>query len=401
MKKLTSLSVILILVVSLFFCGCTKDSSDYIINNGDVINIGVIVQSSVNDDAVQDVYSGITYAAGLANSLLLDKTYEIKLVVDYAGSDFTVTASDFASRNVATVICEGRDKTTTDSIISAFEEYNIPLIFTDNYSDSITKADNAFSISIPYSYQSSAIVSHLAGEGMSKGTVICADDSDYSKSFAKVFENTFTSQTSGTITTYYFSGEGKNFNAKTIASAGYEFAFIIGNINDSSAIYSELISAEVNSSVFLSEVTNISALETSEFNSVSFISKFESDDNNYIGTDFINTFAEANSISTSDVTPAVAYGYDAYMTVYDALKSLNSNGSSIFETAEATESDSADDSAIYVSEITTALKNIKHMGVTDVITFSNNGTALPTFVYINRIDNSHAGMINRYNYTNE
>lgn len=395
MKRFYVLGITIVLLISMALCGCEKkDTSDYIVNSEETINIGVIVSSEED----KGVYSGITYAAELANSVNIDKTYNINNKVALISSDMTKTASEFASASVAAVICEGTDKMTTESIISAFSKYKTPVIFTDYYSDMIDEAENVFSISVPYSYQVSAVVSHLISQGLKKGAFVCENSNSYSDNFAKLFDSAFVASGGESVTTYYYGTEESNYNANTIAASVYDFVFISGNFEDNTKIYSELIGAGVNSNIVFSEVVDKTQLETSDYNSVYFVSKFESDDSNYIGTDFINTFAEHKNISSSDVTSSIAYGYDAYMTVYDALVSMHKNHDSIFNTTEATDADT--DDSIYTSDVTNAIKSITHMGVTDVISFADNGTVKTSFVYLDRIDNSHASMLQRYNYAN-
>ncbi|MBQ8000752.1 MAG: ABC transporter substrate-binding protein [Ruminococcus sp.] len=402
MKKFSALVLICILLISLVLSGCSKQHNiDYIINSSDSICIGVLTSNSESSDFV----AGINYAAQLAHTVNLDKPYEIKLQVINAVTEEEISDAvflNFASENVAAVICEGNNKEYTDSTIKIFSEYNnTPLLFVDNYSDTIADTENVFSISVPYSYQASAVVSHLIGEGMTTGAVVCSSDNEYQKDFAKVFTNTFTSSGGSSATTYYYSGEEQNFNANTISAAGYEFVFVIGNTDDSKQIHSELTNAGVTSSIIFSETTDKTAVEASDYSGLTFISKFEADDNNYIGTDFINTYAKSNNISTFDVTAKIAYGYDAYMTIYDSLVSLNSNHNSIFQTTEAAEPQEGTNNDIYVSDVLSAIKGITHMGVTDVISFNKEGLTTPTFIYTDRIENAHAGMLNRYNYSNE
>ncbi|MBE6734359.1 MAG: hypothetical protein E7563_03325 [Ruminococcaceae bacterium] len=398
MKKISILALVLLLLVSIIFCGCSKQVSDYIVNNNESINIGVLITDESSES--QGITSGINYAFERANAINLDKRYTINLSTSVAKdiNEINVVAEQFESYNVAAVICQGKDKETTDAIIESFSEYNnLPLIFIDCYSNLIYEKENVFSISVPYSYQASAVVSHLISESKTTGAVICATDDDYYKNFAKVFESTFT-QNSGTVTTYYYSGENCNFNANTVASSAYDFVFIIGNTNEKIQIYSELISAGVTSNIIFSEVTDKLCLEDTDYNNITYISKFEQDDNNYIGTDFINTYSSANNISRSDVTADIAYGYDAYMTVYDALVSLNPNRNPLVQNTEPAEETKSE---IYTKDVADAIKTITHMGVTDIIRFDKNGLSTPAFIYTSRIDNAHSGMLSRYNFNNE
>lgn len=397
MKRTTALILMCLLIISAVLTGCSEEKNDYLINNSDSISIGVLLSTPEENN---DYLSGITYAAQLAHSVNLDKPYEINLKTTYLDSADNIQneVNNLLSAGVSAIICEGKDKSTTDAIINSAEGYNTPLLFIDNYSDAISNTDNAFSISVPYSYQVSAVTSHLIGDGKLKGALICSSDDDYNKNFAKLFETTFASN-SGIVTAYYYSGDQANFNANTISASGYDFVFIIGNSDTKKQIFSELMAAGVTTQIVFSEITDKKAFEASDFNNVIFISKFESDDNNYIGTDFINTYTHTNNLSISDVTASVAYGYDAYMTIYDSLVSLNNN--SIFQPTDTTEDKNEASTEIYASDVTSAIKNITHMGVTDVIRFNDNGLTTPSFVYTDKIENAHAGMLNRYNYSDE
>ena len=398
MKRISILSLVLLLLISIIFCGCSKHNSDYIINNGETINIGVLITEEGTQS--DNIISGIKYAFDRAQTVNLDKKYNINLSTTIANSldEINVAAEQLESYNVAAVICQGKNKTTTDAIIEAFSDYrNLPLIFVDNYSNLISEKDNVFSISIPYSYQASAVVSHLLSDGKTTGAVVCATDDDYYKNFARIFESSFT-QNSCTSTIYYYSGESDNFNATTIAGSDYDFVFVIGNTTEKKQIHSELISAGVTSSIIFSEVSDKLLLEESDYNNITYISKFESDDNNYIGTDFINTYSSATNISTSDVTADIAYGYDAYMTIYDAIVSMNSNQNPLLQNTEPAEEAKSE---IYTKNVTDAIKDITHMGVTDVIKFDKNGLTTPSFVYTSQINNAHSDMLSRYNFNNE
>ncbi len=393
MKRISALFLTVVIFLSVL-TACSENKNDYIINSNDTITIGTINVS-------EEVMSGVNYAAELAHTVNIDKPYELEVISYNADTeeDINQAVSDLISKNVAAIICEGQNKEITDFIINATSDNNsVPLIFVDCFSDAVYKTDNAFSISIPYSYQASAVASHLISEGKTKGAVVCFDDNDYYKNFADIFQKTFSSGTNS-VATYYYSGEEANFNANTIASAAYEFVFVIGNTENKIKIHTDLISAGVTSSYIFSEVADKNSLEYSEYNDIVFLSKFESDDNNYIGTDFINTYAKYNNVSVSDVTANIAYGYDVYMTIYDSLVSMNKNQSSIFQTTEATENNESTD--ILTSDVKNAIKDISHMGVTDVIKFSENGLTTPSFVYTDRIENAHAGMLSRYNYNNE
>ncbi|MBQ4105304.1 MAG: ABC transporter substrate-binding protein [Clostridia bacterium] len=395
MKKFAVIAIACILILSILLCGCTKSTSDYTINNSDSINIGIIA----SDDSV---LKGVDYASSLAPLVHIDKEYKINTLTYSINDDINTTASELLSQNVCAVICDGSYKTHTDLIIKAFEDTSIPLVFIGNHSDLIQTTDNAFSISTPYNYQSSAAVSYLTSEGLSTGAIVLGDDSEYMTTVAEMFESAFMASGGKSVSTYYFTGEKENFSAKAISGAGLDFAFIIADDASRNSIYTELVDAGFASQIVFSEVIDKAQLHDESYNNVSFISNFELDDNNYIGSDFINTYSEKNGIKTTEVTPSIAYGYDAYMTIYEVLRNFNPNSQSLspFST-EATAETGDENNQITVSQVKDALKEIEYFGVTDTITFDQNGLSNTTFIYIDKVENAQPKMLNRYEFNNE
>lgn len=403
MNRLKSIIVISILILSFIFCGCTSEPEDYIINNSDKIYMGVLLPMSGDyTDLGQRIVEGIEYASSLAPTVQLDKEYRIEIIIKDSNSSLDSSVEEMISKNVSAVICAGGDKEYTDAIISSFDDTNTPLIFVDNCSELISTSENVFSISTPYKYQASAATSYLVGEGYETGAVVCADDDEYYKAFAQMFDNTFVSNGGTSVSTYYYSGELKNFSAATIAGAGLDFVFIIGSDNDCKLIYSELKNTGNTSQVMFSEVLDKTKFKDEAFNGASFISRFEEDDNNYIGSDFINTYSEEMGVSASEITAATAYGYDAYMTIYEVLRNFNQNSQSlIMSGTDVTTQTSENSTEVTNSQVLEGINNVEHYGVTDTITFSDDGTAVTTYIYIDSVENSHSIMLNRYDFNNE
>lgn len=381
----------MVVVLSALLSGCGS-SNDYIINSDNRIKIGVLLSTSYEDSYGMQVLDGITYASELAPSVNIEGKHAIELSVHDVDGNIEEIASKLISEKVAAVICAAGNKENTDKIIDAFDGESTPLLFIDCYSEKILKDNESFSISVPYSYQSSVLTSYYIEEGFKSGAVICADD-DFSKGFANNFKETFLNAGGSQVNEYVYGKDILTFDAGEVALSAPEFIFIIGNNNDCKELYSLLDTNGVKGAIAFSEVFDKTSLETSKYNKTLFISKLEIDVNNYIGTDFLSVYSSAKNIMKDDVSSATGYGYDAYMLIYGALMGFNSSFDADKENKVHTD--------ITASSIKSAMKDITHLGVTDSIIFDDSGMVNTNFVYLSSIINSNANMINRYNYSNE
>ncbi len=387
MKKFIAIVLLSVLILSFVLTGCGSTNS-YAIKNENVITIGVIASQSEESLYSSKVLDGINYASELASIVNMNGKYSIMLSVHDINGNISDIASDLINDKVAAVICATESKAKSEEIVKAFDDYDTPLLFVDCYSNEVINDEESFVLSVPYSYQASVAASYFTNEGYKNGTVIYADD-DYSSAFADLFTNTFTS-TEGTNI-----NKISEYDAQNIASGNSEFVFIIGDAEYSNNVYSDLKFYEAKMPVMISEVFNKSFYENTEFNDMLYISKFESDVNNYIGADFYSVFSTTKGINKDDVTAAQAYGYDAYMLVYGALMGFGSSYSAVSEGTDTQKNE------ITTTDVKTAISEIVHLGVTDSINFDMSGLVNTNFVYVSAIQNSQSVMINKYDYTNE
>ena len=394
MKKFTSVVLTIIIVFTLTLTGCGS-SNDYVVNNDNVIKIGVLASNSDDTSYGAKVLAGIKYAAELAPSVNIKDKYIIELSIYDINDDATASADKLINDKVAAVICAAETKSKSDEIIDAFDGESTPLLFVDCYSDEILSDDESFTLSIPYTYQSSVLASYFINEGFRNGAVICADDS-YSKGFVKSFNDTFVNTGGNHVAEYFYSDDVSQFDTSVITSTNPEFIFIIGNNSDCISLHKAVKATGLDAAIALSEVFDKTQLETSAFNETLFISKLEVDVNNYIGADFLSVFSTKSDTAKADIPSAVAYGYDAYMIIYGALMGFNTS----LGTADGN-ADNTTDAEVTVSEVKTSLTEIVHLGVTDSIKFDDSGLVNTNFVYLSSIENSNSLMLNRYNYSNE
>ncbi len=400
MKRSLSILLVLVLVLSCVITGCAdKEKNDYVVNNNGIINIGVLVPLLSDGSHIGlDIEKGIRYANELAPGVNIGSKHLVNVMYDDVCGDIDAIADKFISENVAAVICSGYDKETTDRVIDAFKNESIPVVFTDCYSDRIISEENVYSISIPYFYQNSVVSAYFIEQGFNTGAVVTSGDS-YSSSVSKHFKEAFAGAGGESVSQYTFGGDDANFSAETISASELEFVYIYGTEEFTKSIAEKLKDAGADMPIVLSEIQDKNHLEDSKFNDIMFVSKFEKDDNNYIGTDFIKTYSNLKDVDTSDVTTAVVYGYDAYMLVYGALMSFNSGFGTV--TSDSNNADADPSDGIKVSQIAQEITHISHMGVSDSITFGDNGLVNPNFLYLDAIKNTNAVMLNKYNYNNE
>ncbi len=403
MKKSISILILFTILTSSVLFGCKKENTtiiDYIINENDTINIGVIVpQSGDYKEYGENVLAGIEYAHTLAPQVQIDKNYNLNLITEDTESDLPTVADKMINNKVAAIICAGTNKEKTDLIINQFASTAIPLIFVDNHSELITNTEKVFSISISTDYQVSVATSHFIEKSYRNGAIILADDSEYSSLFAQKFQDTFTSNGGESVSTYYFSGDSENFRANAIAGAGLDFAFVVGDSLTQKKIHTQLIGGGFASEIMFSEVFEKTILEAEDFNGISFISSFEPDDLNNTGTVFLDSYSTQSKINESDINASTAYGHDAYMTLYTSL-CPNDDPLGMFKNNE--ESSESTESSITTTQLKDKIKAVEYYGgVTDTIIFDSNGTVKPTFLYINNIENSNSVMLNRYDYNYE
>lgn len=387
MKKFIAFVLLIVCILSFTLTGCSGTNS-YVIQNENVITIGVILSQSEDGFYGAKVLEGINFASELASTVNMNGKYAVRLSVCDINDDISASVTKLVEDRVCAVICAAESKSKSDEIISAFDEYDTPLLFIDCYSNEVVSDEESFAISVPYNYQSSVAASYFTSEGLTNGTVVYADN-DYSAAFADVFGSTFISSGGTNVQ------KVTEYDTQAILSDGSEFVFIIGDPAFSNEVYKSFKSAGAEIPVMTSEIFDKTSYESTDYNDMLYISKFESDVNNYIGADFYSMYSSSKNISKDDVTSAEAYGYDAYMLVYGALMGFGSSYSA------NSEKDTAEKGEVTTTEMKTAVSQIVHLGVTDSISFDVSGLVNTNFVYLSQIQNSHSSMINRYNYSNE
>lgn len=401
MKKFLSLFFAVLLLA---FCGCSQDSADsekertdYIINENEEITIGVIAPlSSENASIGNDVLSGVEFANNMASSVNIDKRYNIKLSVYDCQENLEETAEKLISDKVAAVICYGADYEKTNIIIDSFESSATSLLFIDSCSDKISDNSTSLTLSAPATYKASVLASYISNEGFKDGAIIFeANDynEDFAESFASLLKDTY-----GVSTEVVEYSEGTDIGS---VAENKEFAFVAGNNDFSSRITKALKETVSDLPVFLTEMYRSFDFADTLYDDTYFLSKFEFDENNHYVTDFMNVYSNVTNVSKSEISAAVAYGYDAYMIIYGALGSLNPNSTvnplDSVKNSSDIENKTIEITASQVYDAVTKGGKV-YGGPIDTITFETDGTMKPSYIFIDGVNSGTPYMVNKFVY---
>lgn len=401
MKRFSAFVLLFTIILSISLFGCKKDQPvNYQVNSENIINIGVLLpDNEIYRSSGQKVLEGINFANVTAQTINIDKEYTISLIVRYE-SQIQNAYEEFIDNKVSAVIAYGGDSYTTDLITHKFADTDIPVIFTDNWSKSIADTDNVFSISASHTFEASALAGYISEQGYKKGALVKINNGqDLYQDFSEVFSASLEQNFGITLTTYEAEGKKPDYNAESIAAGGYEFVCVYADTVSAASYIEEMKEAGVKAEFLMGEVTDKTLLENDAFEGVSFLSKFEYDDENYIGSDFINVYSDKMTIPVSDNNAAIAYGYDAYVLVYEALKTFSTTGNDLLgAVGNAQSATEAENVTISITDMLNAFKNITCYGVTDEIKFDETGLNSAEFIYVDTIQSQKAMMMKKYSY---
>lgn len=395
------LSVFILLMVTTFtLFGCREDVEEPdlpIISDG-TFKVGALLPAE--DSSTQLIEDGIFFANSLANSVNIGETVDVIYNIEhYNNSDDVKTlAESLIVDGVAVIIYGGDDYGSFSEFTDYINKTNIPVISLSPYS---YEADNFYSVSLNSKYLSSCAATYAMEKGYTAPAIILESSEKYFSDFADTYKSTLRSYTSVEPTAYYNNGELKNYNPNLLSNGSYDYIFIVCSQNSREYFVDELRDAGFTGEIMLTEVIDKTFVQNTSFNNCSIISKFEPDSTNNVATVFYTMYSEQNNVSENDVSPAVAYGYDAYMIAFEALKSFAVNNNSLFQSTTETEASTS----VKLDEINTllyseAIGNLAYLGVTDLIIFENN-SAIPTYIYVDNIINSEIVFGSKYTFASD
>ncbi len=380
MKKFLSLALAALMTAGcLVGCGSAKKTPDGITVEGDTIKVGVFepVTGENGGGGSQEVL-GIRYANKQVPSVTIgDKEYKIELVEVDNQSDKTaaVTAASQLITSGVVAVLGSYGSGVSIAAGATFESAGVPAIGCSCTNPQVTLGnDFYFRVCFLDPFQGTVMANYAyATKGCQKAYVIYQNGDDYSTGLANYFMQAFKGEVVGQST---FNTNESDFNAYITAAkaANPDVVFVPSSIQTASLFIKQAREAGLDCAIMAGDTwENQTIIDNAGKDNATnvYLSTFF-DENDSGAADFVKGYKEfLNSDSANltlnggnDVVAAVsALGYDAYMTLVEALKKV----------------DPANVNSVAIRD---ALKNVSFTGVTGSISFDENGDAKKDTAFI-------------------
>ncbi len=380
MKKFLSLALAALMTAGcLVGCGSAKKTPDGITVEGDTIKVGVFepVTGENGGGGSQEVL-GIRYANKQVPSVTIgDKEYKIELVEVDNQSDKTaaVTAASQLITSGVVAVLGSYGSGVSIAAGATFESAGVPAIGCSCTNPQVTLGnDFYFRVCFLDPFQGTVMANYAyATKGCQKAYVIYQNGDDYSTGLANYFMQAFKGEVVGQST---FNTNESDFNAYITAAkaANPDVVFVPSSIQTASLFIKQAREAGLDCAIMAGDTwENQTIIDNAGKDNATnvYLSTFF-DENDSGAADFVKGYKEfLNSDNANltlnggnDVVAAVsALGYDAYMTLVEALKKV----------------DPANVNSVAIRD---ALKNVSFTGVTGSISFDENGDAKKDTAFI-------------------
>ena len=380
MKKFLSLALAALMTAGcLVGCGSAKKTPDGIAVEGDTIKVGVFepVTGENGGGGSQEVL-GIRYANKQVPSVTIgDKEYKIELVEVDNQSDKTaaVTAASQLITSGVVAVLGSYGSGVSIAAGATFESAGVPAIGCSCTNPQVTLGnDFYFRVCFLDPFQGTVMANYAyATKGCQKAYVIYQNGDDYSTGLANYFMQAFKGEVVGQST---FNTNESDFNAYITAAkaANPDVVFVPSSIQTASLFIKQAREAGLDCAIMAGDTwENQTIIDNAGKDNATnvYLSTFF-DENDSGAAEFVKGYKEfLNSDNANltlnggnDVVAAVsALGYDAYMTLVEALKKV----------------DPANVNSVAIRD---ALKNVSFTGVTGSISFDENGDAKKDTAFI-------------------
>lgn len=380
MKKFLSLALAALMTAGcLVGCGSAKKTPDGITVEGDTIKVGVFepVTGENGGGGSQEVL-GIRYANKQVPSVTIgDKEYKIELVEVDNQSDKTaaVTAASQLITSGVVAVLGSYGSGVSIAAGATFESAGVPAIGCSCTNPQVTLGnDFYFRVCFLDPFQGTVMANYAyATKGCQKAYVIYQNGDDYSTGLANYFMQAYKGEVVGQST---FNTNESDFNAYITAAkaANPDVVFVPSSIQTASLFIKQAREAGLDCAIMAGDTwENQTIIDNAGKDNATnvYLSTFF-DENDSGAADFVKGYKEfLNSDNANltlnggnDVVAAVsALGYDAYMTLVEALKKV----------------DPANVNSVAIRD---ALKNVSFTGVTGSISFDENGDAKKDTAFI-------------------
>lgn len=398
-KKFLSL-VLLILVLPLALFGCENEQEviDPLVIKDNTYTIGVLLPE--NESSSKNFEQGFLFASGLADSVNInnEEIFSKYTITKYTSDSITANAQKLVNDGVSAIVFYGEDLKAFDVFTNYIKDTNVPVLSLSPYTCDYNRF---YSLSLSPEYKASCSATYALDKGYSNGAVLCETDEEYFHNFAEIFKNTFKAYIGTEPTIYYKNGESANYTDSVLVSGNYDYLLLICPSEERLDTVNNLRNKGFMGEIMFDEVFDHTTQDFNTLINCSFMTKLEEDTSNNISTVFTSQFTEYAGINSSSVTSAAAYGYDAYMAIFEAFKSFSKKDTTtLFKNETEPSSAVTDDNEITLSDFSKAIEDVVYYGVTDKIQFKNN-TTVPTYIYVDNITDSEITLCKKYTFSEQ
>ncbi len=392
MKKFIALALASVMTFSLAACGGGSEEAAVAGTpiSGDTIKIGVFEPTTGENGGggMQEVL-GIRYANTVAPTVDINgTTYNIELVEVDNQSDKTaaVTAAQSLISSGVVGVLGSYGSGVSIAAGQTFAEAGVPAIGCSCTNPQVTLGnDFYFRTCFLDPFQGTVMASYAAvDQGYKTAAVVSQNGDDYSTGLAAYFKQAFESLGGTIVADETYQTNESDFNAilTSVKESGAECAFIPCSIATATLILPQAQANGVTAHILGSDTwenESIVMAAGAAAEGVTFSTFFdENDESTPLAKDFVNGFKaflneDPQRVTlnggTDGVAAVSALGYDAYMTMYNALAAL-----------DGVEGD------LTSVNVRDALVNVNFDGVTGNITFDENGDANKDAAYLKQVE---------------
>ncbi len=379
MKKVLALALALVLALSLFACGSSSSSGTQ--SAGDVIKIGVFEPTTGENGAggMQEVL-GARYANKVTPTVTVGgKEYKIQLVEVDNQSDKTAAvtaAQSLVSQGVVAVV----GTYGSGCAIAAgptFEAAKVPAVGCSCTNPQVTlNKPYYFRVCFLDPYQGEVMANFAyTTKSCKNAAIITQNGDDYSTGLGGFFKTPYEKLGGKVVYEGTYNTNETDFNAilTSAKAANPDVMFIPSSITTAGLVIKQARALGITCPIMAGDTwqnatiaQNAGKENTNEVYYSTFFSADDKDAATFVSgfTDYLKSSDENLKLNgNTDVIASIsALGYDAYMSIVEAIKSLSGD-----VTGEA---------------IKDALTKLNYTGVTGVITFDQNGDAKKNVAFI-------------------
>lgn len=381
MKKKLAVLLVVVLAMSMFMVSC---------GGGDdtpTIKIGVFEPTTGENGGggMQEVL-GIRYANQVNPTVTINGTeYKIELeeVDNQSDKAAAVTAAKSLLEKGVLAVLGSYGSGVSIAAGDTFESAEVPAVGCSCTNPQVTLGkDFYFRACFIDPFQGTVMANYAKDNGFSKAAVIAQNGDDYSTGLAGYFKSAFKDLGGQIVADETYNTNETDFNAilTKVKSSGADVVFIPSSIQTATLILPQIAANGIDAQILAGDTWENATIISKDAVGVAFSTFFdETDTSNPVAAEFVEGFKEFINSSDENLTAnggvdtvaaVSALGYDAYMAVYEALKSL----------------DGTDIEEVTAVAIKDALKTVSFDAVTGSLAFDKNGDAIKDTAYIKTID---------------